>query len=275
MSPRRYTRRSVLAPPPEVPEQAGPPQVPGSSGPSKVQELRAQVTALADMVRRQESVFKQLQGLTERQMAAAAATATEGRGPPAPSTRVPRAAKDDDIAAVQVAARPPPASVPRAASGSMTLDAAAEAAERERALAALMMFRKFDPPIFNGEKVEPWMVESWVDLMETLFDDLYTLEKDKVHLATHCLERTAKVLDRALWAEYSNAYFREEREASEREKRKKRPGDGSGGQSNFKKPPKHPQARSEGREVQRCIFCSGDHLVTQCERCHGRCYECG
>ncbi|XP_020108538.1 uncharacterized protein LOC109724208 [Ananas comosus] len=29
--------------------------------------------------------------------------------------------------------------------------------------------------------------------METLFEDLYTLERDKVYLATHCLERTAKV----------------------------------------------------------------------------------
>ncbi|XP_020101439.1 uncharacterized protein LOC109719274 [Ananas comosus] len=37
------------------------------------------------------------------------------------------------------------------------------------------------------------MVESWVDSMETLFEDLYTLEKDKVPLATHCSERTAKV----------------------------------------------------------------------------------
>ncbi|XP_020097138.1 uncharacterized protein LOC109716218 [Ananas comosus] len=67
------------------------------------------------------------------------------------------------------------------------------AAEKERALAALVMFRKFDPPVFDGEKVKPWMVESWIDSMDTLFDDLCTLEKDKVHLATHCLERTAKV----------------------------------------------------------------------------------
>ncbi|XP_020113117.1 uncharacterized protein LOC109727400 [Ananas comosus] len=37
------------------------------------------------------------------------------------------------------------------------------------------------------------MVESWIDLTETLFEDLYTLERDKVHLATHCLERAAKV----------------------------------------------------------------------------------
>ncbi|XP_020081202.1 uncharacterized protein LOC109704828 [Ananas comosus] len=103
------------------------------------------------------------------------------------------AAEGEGIAAVPIAARPLPASVPPAASGSTTLDATAEGMEREHALAALIQFRKFDPPIFDGKKVEPWMVESWVDSMETLFEDLYTLEKDKVPFATHCLERTAKV----------------------------------------------------------------------------------
>ncbi|XP_020082542.1 uncharacterized protein LOC109706151 [Ananas comosus] len=103
------------------------------------------------------------------------------------------AAEGEGIAAVPVAACPPPASVPPAASGSTMLDATVEEVEKERVLAALMKFRKFDPPIFEGEKVEPWMVESWVDSMETLFEDLYTLEKDKVYLATHCLEWTAKV----------------------------------------------------------------------------------
>nr|CAD1842616.1 unnamed protein product [Ananas comosus var. bracteatus] len=151
------------------------------------------MTALPSVVQLQESRFEQLQGLMERHIAAAAATATEGRDPPAPSARAPTAAEGEGIAAVPVAARPPPVSVPPAASGSTTLDAAAEGVERERALAALVMFRKFDPPVFDREKVEPWMVESWVDSMETLFKDLYTLEKDKVPLATHCLERTAKV----------------------------------------------------------------------------------
>lgn len=58
---------------------------------------------------------------------------------------------------------------------------------------ALVMFKKFNPLVFDGKKVEPWMLESWVDLMETLFEDLYTLEKGKVHLATHSLEKEAKV----------------------------------------------------------------------------------
>nr|CAD1821748.1 unnamed protein product [Ananas comosus var. bracteatus] len=159
MSPRRYVRRSAPAPSSEVPEEAGS---------SEVRELRAQVSALTGIVHRQESRFEQLQGLMERHFAAATAAATEGP-------------------------RPPPASVPPAASGSTTPDATALEAERERALAALEKFRKFNPPTFEGEKVEPWMVESWVDSMETLFEDLYTLERDKVYLATHCLERTAKV----------------------------------------------------------------------------------
>lgn len=38
-------------------------------------------------------------------------------------------------------------------------------AERKRALATLVMFRKFRPLAFHGEKVEPWMVESWIDSM--------------------------------------------------------------------------------------------------------------
>nr|CAD1827431.1 unnamed protein product [Ananas comosus var. bracteatus] len=187
MSPRRYVHRSVPTPSPEVPEEAGS---------SEVQELRAQVSALTGIVQPQESRFEQLQGLMERHFAAATAATTEGRDPPSPPTRAPTAAEGEGIAAVPMAARPPPASIPPAAFGSTTPDATALEAERERALAALEKFRKFNPPTFEGEKVKPWMVESWVDSMETLFEDLYTLEKDKVYLATHCLERTAKICEK-------------------------------------------------------------------------------
>nr|CAD1837543.1 unnamed protein product [Ananas comosus var. bracteatus] len=84
---------------------------------------------------------------------------------------------------------------------------------------ALIRFKKFDPPIFEGGKVEPSMVESWIDSMETLFEDLYTPEKDKVNLATHCLEKTAKVwwkrvrrdrpsnLPLMMWDEFKRAMF--------------------------------------------------------------------
>nr|CAD1821856.1 unnamed protein product [Ananas comosus var. bracteatus] len=183
MSPRRYTRRSTPAPTPEVPEQGEP---------SMTDRLQAQVTAPTDVVQRQESGFERLQELLERQAAAAAAMATDVRDVPAPSARVPEPAEGEGIAAVLVAARPPPAIVPPAVSGSATPDMTAEDVEGERALAALIKFNKFHPPNFEGEKVEPAMVESWIDSMETLFEDLRTLERDKVYLATHCLEKAAK-----------------------------------------------------------------------------------
>ncbi|XP_020086721.1 uncharacterized protein LOC109709060 [Ananas comosus] len=85
----------------------------------------------------------------------------------------------------------------------------------------------------------------------------------------------AEALDRALWVEHGNACEREEREASEKDKGRKRRGGGFGDQSGSKKPPKYPRERSEGREVQRCVFCGGDHRATQCEHRRGRCYECG
>nr|CAD1833566.1 unnamed protein product [Ananas comosus var. bracteatus] len=43
------------------------------------------------------------------------------------------------------------------------------------------------------------MVESWIDSMETLFEDLYTLREGQVPLATHCLEKAAKV-----WGSFSS-----------------------------------------------------------------------
>nr|CAD1830185.1 unnamed protein product [Ananas comosus var. bracteatus] len=186
MSPRRYTRRSVPAPPSEVPEQAGPPEVPESAGPSEVQDLLAQVIALAGQ-------FGRLQELMEQQMAAATATATGNRDPPAPSMRALEVAEGECIAAVPVAARPSPASVPLAASGSTTLDAAAEEAERERGYTALTRFMKFHPPTFDGEVIDPWTVETWLAMIETLFEDIYTREQDKVHLAAHCFDKRARV----------------------------------------------------------------------------------
>ncbi|XP_020094157.1 uncharacterized protein LOC109714128 [Ananas comosus] len=73
------------------------------------------------------------------------------------------------------------------APGSVELEA-----EKERTLATLMTFKKFDLPIFDGEDVDPWIVEMWIDSMETLFEKLYTLERDKVPLAVHCLKQSAK-----------------------------------------------------------------------------------
>ncbi|XP_020082253.1 uncharacterized protein LOC109705881 [Ananas comosus] len=69
---------------------------------------------------------------------------------------------------------------------------AAEEAERERGYVALTRFTKFHPPTFDGEVVDPATVESWLTAMETLFEDIFTLEKDKVNLAAHCFEKRAR-----------------------------------------------------------------------------------
>ncbi|XP_020094890.1 uncharacterized protein LOC109714601 [Ananas comosus] len=56
-----------------------------------------------------------------------------------------------------------------------------------------MTFKKFDPPTFDGEDVDPWVIEMWIDSIETLFENLYTLERDKANLAVHYLKQSAKV----------------------------------------------------------------------------------
>nr|CAD1829247.1 unnamed protein product [Ananas comosus var. bracteatus] len=85
---RHYVRRSVPAQPAEVPEQAGS---------SEVQELPAQMTALDGVVQRQGSLIERLQERLERLVAAAAATAIEGRGPPVPSIRALNAAEAEEV----------------------------------------------------------------------------------------------------------------------------------------------------------------------------------
>ncbi|XP_020110414.1 uncharacterized protein LOC109725584 [Ananas comosus] len=138
-------------------------------------------------MQRQEDQIAKLQQLVAQQ--ASAQAEVERSEPPVVA---PVVTEGVATATVPIAARTVPTTV-ATGSGTTNPDGAALEAERERALAALMMFRKFDPPTFDGEKVEPWMVESWIDSMETLFEDLYTLERDKVHLATRCLVRTTKV----------------------------------------------------------------------------------
>nr|CAD1817186.1 unnamed protein product [Ananas comosus var. bracteatus] len=81
---------------------------------------------------------------------------------------------------------------PETSSTSTPVDPALEA-ERDRALTCLTAFERFNPPIFNEESKDPWEMVSWVDTIEKLFENLYTLEQDKVHLAVHCLEKSARV----------------------------------------------------------------------------------
>nr|CAD1842831.1 unnamed protein product [Ananas comosus var. bracteatus] len=79
-----FINGSTPAPTPEVPEQAEL---------SVMDRLQAQVAALTNVVQCQETRFERFQELLERQAAAAAATVTDGRDVPAPSTRVPEPAQ--------------------------------------------------------------------------------------------------------------------------------------------------------------------------------------
>ncbi|XP_020089539.1 uncharacterized protein LOC109711035 [Ananas comosus] len=158
--------------------------------------------------------IQRLQEALERQQTTAAQAGVE---PPAPPVVVPTVAEGVAATATPVAAVPVTAIA--AGSGTSNPDSAAIEAKRERALEALVLFKKFNPPIFDGEKIDAAVVEAWVDSMETLFEDIYSLEKDKVPLATHCLEKAAKVWwkrvkwDRSsdlapiLWEEFRRALF--------------------------------------------------------------------
>lgn len=62
-------------------------------------------------------------------------------------------------------------------------------AEQEQAWASIANFKKFNPLTYNGESIDPWVVETLVDSTEKLFNDLYILDRDKVYLAAHCLDK--------------------------------------------------------------------------------------
>ncbi|XP_020080800.1 uncharacterized protein LOC109704470 [Ananas comosus] len=138
----------------------------------------------AESVQRQGEQIQWLQEALERQQAAAVQVGAEHIAPPVVVPSV--------VEGAAAAAAVPVMMVP-AGSGTSNPDSAAVEAERECALAALIQFKKFDPPAFEGGMVEPAVVESWIDSMETLFEDLNTSEKDKVYLATHCFEKATKV----------------------------------------------------------------------------------
>lgn len=87
--------------------------------------------------------------------AAAAATAPESREPPAPSIHIPNAAKGVNMAVAPVMTHHALASTPPTTFGSLVPDLTAVEAERERALAALTTFKRFNPPTFDGEVLDP------------------------------------------------------------------------------------------------------------------------
>nr|CAD1818593.1 unnamed protein product [Ananas comosus var. bracteatus] len=51
--------------------------------------------------------------------------------------------------------------------GNPTSSTSEAKAVRERASAALMTFKRFDPSTFDGENADPLIVELWIDFMET------------------------------------------------------------------------------------------------------------
>nr|CAD1835028.1 unnamed protein product [Ananas comosus var. bracteatus] len=52
-------------------------------------------------------------------------------------------------------------------------------------------FRRCSPRVFDGEKVDHWIVEKWLMHMEKLFRDTFVEERDRVWLATHHLDGEA------------------------------------------------------------------------------------
>ncbi|XP_020109286.1 uncharacterized protein LOC109724765 [Ananas comosus] len=52
-------------------------------------------------------------------------------------------------------------------------------------------FKRCNPQIFEGKKVDHWIVEKWLMHMEKLFHDTFMKERDRVWLATHHLDGKA------------------------------------------------------------------------------------
>nr|CAD1842609.1 unnamed protein product [Ananas comosus var. bracteatus] len=84
---------------------------------------------------------------------------------------------------------PPSVIIPPVVSGPSDSDSAATRTEHEQSLAVLTAFLRFNPPMFDGKKADPWVLETWLASMEALFEDIDTLKKDKIHLAAHYFEK--------------------------------------------------------------------------------------
>nr|CAD1823367.1 unnamed protein product [Ananas comosus var. bracteatus] len=88
---------------------------------------------------------------------------------------------------------PPLVIIPPVVSGPSDSDSAATRAEHKQSLVGLTAFMRFNPPIFDGKEADLWILETWLTSMEALFEDICTLEKDKIHLAAHCFEKDAQI----------------------------------------------------------------------------------
>nr|CAD1836374.1 unnamed protein product [Ananas comosus var. bracteatus] len=170
-----------------------------TSGSGEVRELRGQLAALTDLVaqqaevarqqteaaRRQEARMKRLEDLLLQQ--AAASRETQAPPPPAPVVDVaprapslaPSSSRAAPVAAPQegVIAAPPVQAPPTGA----VFPVMVEGAEQDRLMERLNEFRRCGPRIFDGEKVDHWVVEKWLMHMEKLFCD--TFENPSIDLA--------------------------------------------------------------------------------------------
>ncbi|XP_022967883.1 uncharacterized protein LOC111467258 isoform X2 [Cucurbita maxima] len=52
-------------------------------------------------------------------------------------------------------------------------------------------FRKYDPPVFEGKTIDPVLVESWVESIETIFEHMKCPEDQKVKCASFMLKGEA------------------------------------------------------------------------------------
>ncbi|XP_020102373.1 uncharacterized protein LOC109719935 [Ananas comosus] len=101
--------------------------------------------------------------------------------------------QDVPIPEVSATVTPVPPTVPPVVSGPSNFDLTALEAERARFVKVLRAFMRFNPPMFDRKEADLWIVETWLTAMEALFEDIYTLERDKVPLAAHCFEKDAQI----------------------------------------------------------------------------------
>ncbi|XP_020099005.1 uncharacterized protein LOC109717570 [Ananas comosus] len=127
-------------------------------------------------MQRQEEHIKSIQDLMSRQ----ATTAVPG-------------GREVPVSEAPATVPPVPPIVPPMVSGPSDSDVTATEAERARFVKVLETFMRFNPPMFDGKEADPWVLETWFTAMEALFEDLYTLERDKVPLAAHCFEKDAQI----------------------------------------------------------------------------------
>ncbi len=79
----------------------------------------------------------------------------------------------------------------RADSGTSEAEYEAQKAEQEMAMESFTNFKKFNLPIFSGESFNLMKVESWVDTMEELFENIRVSERNQVPLAIPFLDKMA------------------------------------------------------------------------------------